>query len=241
MNFITTDIESSLSFIKAFGIKAFFVKAINTALTRPYRRCFKGSYSQNYEDIIVDRVFGQKESGFYVDVGANDPLRSNNTMRFYKRGWRGINIEPDPECFKRIESKRLEDINLNIGIGRDGGENTFYRFAPATRSTFSRAKAQSLMDKGLELKEKINVKTFCLSEILEEYCSEGIVDFLSVDTEGYDEEVLSSNNWNIYKPSVICIESAGTKTIQRILTENDYEKVADTKSNSIYRLREIAI
>jgi FkbM family methyltransferase len=85
----------------------------------------KISFAQNQEDLLLDRALG-KPNGFYVDVGANDPEIDSVTKLFYDRGWRGINIEPNPVPFRRLAARRPRDINLNVGASNTAGELTFY-------------------------------------------------------------------------------------------------------------------
>jgi FkbM family methyltransferase len=233
---LSEKLEISRTFIKAFGLRAFIRRASFAVWTRPFRRYLLGSYSQDREDIIVDALLDRKRNGFFVDVGANDPVRSNNTVRFYKRGWTGINIEPNTDCFRRINAARPRDINLNIGISREGGTSTFYSFLPDTRSTFSRATAERLTGKGLRMAGSHDIALLPLAEVLERYCGGKAIDFMSVDTEGYDEQVLLSNDWERFRPTVICIESGGNETIHRILTGNGYRMEASTSDNVIYKL-----
>ena len=75
------------------------------------RRLFWGSYSQKGEDLFLSRMFPKHYEGFYVDVGANDPIRFNNTYKFYKRGWKGMNIEPDANNYKKLK----EVASVSIG------------------------------------------------------------------------------------------------------------------------------
>ncbi len=61
------------------------------------------SYAQNQEDVLLNRVFQGLSDGFYIDVGANDPVVDSVTKLFYDRGWTGINVEPDENCWRRLE------------------------------------------------------------------------------------------------------------------------------------------
>lgn len=224
------------SFIKAFGFRLFLQRAVNAAILRPFKRYVLHSYSQHREDLIVDKLLGYKENGFYVDVGACDPVRSNNTMRFYKKNWSGVNIEPNSSCLEKFASTRQGDINLNIGIGSEVSSGIFYSFLPSTRSTFSEEIANELIEKGLTLKEKNEVEIWPLSLVFEKYGADKEIDLLSVDTEGYDYQVIKSNDWNRFKPSVICIESDGNDKAHRYLIDLGYKMVAGTSDNSIYML-----
>ena len=67
------------------------------------------SYAQNYEDVILWRALKHIEKGFYIDIGANDPVIESVSNAFYEKGWRGINIEPAASWFKKLEKIRQEN------------------------------------------------------------------------------------------------------------------------------------
>ncbi len=77
------------------------------------------SFSQYQEDIVLFCVFYDIENGFYIDVGANDPVKMSVTKSFYLRGWNGINIEPLPNKYELLLNDRKRDINLNFGVGKE--------------------------------------------------------------------------------------------------------------------------
>lgn len=225
------------SLARAYGLRAFCRKAANAMLSRPMKRLLLNSYSESFEDIVVDALLGGKESGFYVDIGANHPLRGNNTMYFYRKGWRGINIEPDMACCKEFAEKRPRDITLNIGVSLHAGKGTFFSFLPSTRSTLSEECAERMVKKGFQLVGKREIELRPLADILQEYDPGGMIDFMSVDTEGHDKQVLLSNDWARFRPSVICVET-GDEGIESFLSRHGYWKVASTKDNSIFKLKE---
>src|SRR3989344_293995 len=74
-------------------------------------KLLQNSYSQQGEDLIIDKLLVGKKKGFYVDVGAHDPVRFSNTKRFYDKGWSGINIDPNPWLIKKFQKQRDRDIN----------------------------------------------------------------------------------------------------------------------------------
>lgn len=191
------------------------------------------SFSQGDEDIIIDNLLGRNKRGFYVDVGAYDPMRFNNTQRFYIRGWKGINIEPDPIKIAKFNKLRPRDINLNIGIANKNRTLNFFKFEPETLSTFSKKSAKSYQKQGYNLTERIKIKVYKLGKILEENYQGKQIDFFSIDTEGYDYETLKSNDWKKFKPKVICIEGQSYK-IEKFLSKLGYKKVSHTEVNSIF-------
>jgi hypothetical protein len=96
----------------------------------------KPSFSQEGEDRLLDRYFGNRPTGFYIDVGAHHPHRFSNTYLFYMRGWRGINIDAMPDSMKPFRSMRPRDINLEIGVGRTDSVAKFHIFSEPAFNTF---------------------------------------------------------------------------------------------------------
>lgn len=169
-------------------------------------------YSQAGEDMLLSLYYeGKKHKGFYVDVGAHHPYRFSNTAYFYKRGWRGINIEPTPSLFKAFPRRRRRDINLNVGIG-NGEKLTFYVFNEGALNTFDPALAKERDGKihlGRQYKiiDRIEVQTRTLADILDKHLPAGTpIDLLTIDVEGMDFAVLKSNDWTRYLPQFILVE-----------------------------------
>src|SRR5215831_3973844 len=86
------------------------------------------SYAQNFEDVMLWRALKHIDKGFYIDVGANDPDKDSVTKAFYERGWRGINVEPVPQWFERLEKARPRDLNLQLALGAEPGESRSTRY-----------------------------------------------------------------------------------------------------------------
>lgn len=204
----------------------------------------KSSYSQMGEDLIVDSFLGQKKTGFYVDIGAHDPLDMSNTYKFYRRGWTGIQIEPNYRKIKGFKKYRPGTVSLNIGIGKSSRAK-FFIFESEALSTFSEEEAHHSQSFGNKVIETTEVDIVPLQEVFEKYVGTKTIDFMSIDTEGYDLQVLETNNWDLYRPSFIILETAeydqnrfGKKEndlYDPVMQELGYEKVADTYINTIYR------
>lgn len=193
---------------------------------------FFQTYAQNGEDIVIDNLLGRKKKGTYVDIGAYDPTRFSNSNRFYKRGWKGINIEPDPKRIKNFYKERSRDTNLNIGIANKNGVLKFYKFEPNTLSTFSKNSANTYKKQGYNLSEVIEIPTQRIADVLSR-CSMGKkIDFFSIDTEGFDLEVLKSNDWKRFQPRVICVEAG--KEVENFLSDLGYKKVYQSATNSVF-------
>ncbi len=234
-----------MNYLARYGPRLFIKFALGEAYARFWRRPILRSFSQNDEDGILDRLTGYKKRGFYVDVGAYDPYRFSNTMRFYLRGWRGINIEPDFERWSRLRNIRKRDINLNIGIANQKGSLTYFRIDPATLSTFEPRQAEAYTKQGFAILARVNVPVFPLVEVFRKYAKNKRIDFMSVDVEGWERQVLSSNDWKRFRPHFVCIESAdysktkkgeaGYRRIGTFFGKIGYEKIFDNGLNSFYK------
>jgi FkbM family methyltransferase len=184
------------------------------------------SFSQFNEDLLIDLLFGSKNNGFYLDIGANDPSFNNNMKRFYDKGWSGINIEPGIDSIKKFCESRIRDINLNIGVGPVKGSLTFYQvIGDSTLSSFNDKIAKKMAAKfGLTIDE-IAIDVLRLIDVYEQYVKDKQVDFMSVDTEGLDLEVLQSNDWDRFRPTLIMVE-----------IDNQYHQIVEYLSHCNYVL-----
>lgn len=164
----------------------------------------KAHYSQFGEDVILEFLTRGQKTGLYVDIGANHPKKSSNTYLLHKRGWRGINIEPDPYLYSLLKRYRSGDKNIQAGVGLTQGEATYYRFADSRLGTFSESRADELLAKDWKLIEKKAIPIVPLSKILDKPMA---VDVMNIDAEDYDLQVLQSNNWSNISPRIIVVES----------------------------------
>ena len=168
------------------------------------------SFSSAGEDMILRHIIGSdKQDGFYVDVGAYHPTLFSNTYFFYLYGWRGINVEARPGSRKLFDKVRPRDINLELGVSSGRGELTYYFIGEdSTMNSFSREFLEHIGMLG-EVKREIAVPVLPLAEVLERHAPEGqVIDFMNVDVEGHDLEVLESNDWRRFRPNFVVVEDA---------------------------------
>jgi len=165
-------------------------------------------YSQEGEDMILRRIFEGKRRGFYVDVGAHHPRRFSNTYYFYKEGWRGINIEPNPEALKAFNLDRPKDINLQLGVSDVASILEYYYFDEPALNTFdSSVVEERLANTSYKVVKKEGVSVERLDSPLNKYLPDGqAIDFLSIDVEGLDLAVLQSNDWHLFRPKCVLAE-----------------------------------
>jgi len=170
------------------------------------------SYSQEGEDVVLRRYLDLSKKGYYVDVGAHHPLRYSNTKYFYDRGWEGINIDADPSLISAFAELRPRDKNILAGVGSKRASMFFYIFNHSAINTFDdRIAKQRAKLSGYYIVKKIKVKIQPLSDILKKNVPKGkIIDFMSIDVEGMDLDVLKSNDWGLFRPRYLMVECLET-------------------------------
>ena len=211
------------------------------ALLDPHAR---RAYSQEGEDQLLLRLFEGQRDGFYVDVGAHHPRRFSNTCLFYGMGWRGINIDPDPETMRLFALERPADINLCLGISDQPGVLAYHAFNESALNTFDEHIARQRESlPGYRLLGTSMVPVERLDAVLSRHLPPGRqIDFLSIDAEGFDLKVLASNDWARFRPRCVLVEALGTSLatvsaspVHRELSTAGYELYAKTVNTLVFR------
>ena len=191
------------------------------------------SYSQYQEDLILYILLYDIENGFYIDVGAFDPIKVSVTKAFYLRGWTGINIEPQPDKKDLFDKDRPKDINLQLAIGEKKGNIEFYINDQCSTYIKQYSRNANTM---------INVSMDTMSNICKKYVPKGRnVDFCKIDVEGGEKNVLLGYDFINYRPKVFCIESTVPLSYiptyelwENILIQNNYMFVYKRSVNRFY-------
>jgi FkbM family methyltransferase len=208
---------------------------------RPYGTV---SYAQEGEDLVLRRFVEERRCGFYVDVGAHHPARFSNTCFFYEQGWRGMNIEPAPGAVAEFMRQRPRDINLQFGVAEEPGKLTYYIFDDPALNTFDGTLAREREARTpyrMVATETVVVER--LDVILRDNLPPGqAIDFMSIDVEGLDLQVLRSNDWSSYRPDFVLVESldfrlenAHEHPTHVFMRSQRYELVAKTLNTLFYR------
>ena len=179
------------------------------------------SYGQNFEDVLLARVFKGRSKGFYIDIGAMDPVEGSITKHFYDLGWSGINIEPDERFYDKLRLARPRDLNLCIAVGDTQEDRTFYQFEAQGLSTLSTENFRYFADKHFPYRE-LTVAVTTLADICRSYVH-GPIDFLKIDAEGWEAAIIRGADWQCFRPLVLVIES--TKPYSYIPTWHEWEPV----------------
>jgi FkbM family methyltransferase len=180
------------------------------------------TYAQNFEDVMLGRVFRDRIDGFYVDVGAGDPVELSVTKWFYDLGWSGINIEPNPTFYQKLVAERARDVNLQCGAGAIEGDALYFQLSANELSSFDpdvRARAAAA---GMPVVPR-DVAVLPLTRILDRHSNGRAIDFLKIDVEGWEREVLTGLDLQHYRPTVILVEA--TLPTTRIESHSKWEDI----------------
>lgn len=202
-------------------------------------------YAQNKEDLFIKSFFPDTEKGFYIDVGANNPVVDSVTKLLYDEGWSGINIEPIDKHIYSLRKARPRDINLQVGLSDKPGKLKFTEYPEGDGlSTFdtsmSRAYAKGNHPFPTKKAKEYEVTVKTLQTVIEENNVHHI-HFIKIDVEGYEYEVINGYDWKIIRPELICVEANHThknKDWRRLLKKHEYEQVFFDGINDYYLSKE---
>jgi FkbM family methyltransferase len=199
------------------------------------------SYSENGEDIQLRRLLSKK-SGFFIDIGAFHPKCVSNTFGLYKRGWRGINVDVDEYKIRLFRILRRRDTSLSVGIGPTSMFADFFYHGGSSYGSMSGFNYQHVARNAQLLRREVlkrSVQIMPLNDLIERYARDkngtpAHVDFISVDVEGYEFEILKNFDFAKYEVPLLAIEIHGdwqnvmNTNVFTLMLDNDYKPVSWT-------------
>lgn len=208
------------------------------------------AYGQNAEDIVLakfldDRLKNQPK-GFYIDIGAYHPFRYSNTYYFYKKGWKGLNIDADEKAIQLFKLFRRKDINVQALVAKQSKTLSYYVFSDRAFNTCDSQLAKAIIKrKRAQLIEKKQIRSQKLHDVLDKYLEAGQkIDFLSIDVEGMDDQLLQAYDFVNFAPSYLLVEdldfinnksNQNSKKIARFLKKQGYVFVSQVFNTAIWQ------
>ena len=194
-------------------------------------------FSESGEDLIARYLMGTKK-GFFVDIGAGNPVVGSNSYLFYKSGWHGVAVDPNSKLSLAWKIARPKDAFLSIAIGSQSGNAIFYEYQNDLRSTISQKvhnyyETQNLVSKSSE----VRIET--LTYLFERFVKDEQHVFLSIDVEGQELDTLVSLDFTRFQPRLIAIENwklpwLGENEIAKFLHANNYRLAAYSGLTAFY-------
>ena len=198
-----------------------------------YEKYTKKSYSISNVDLVIERIFKNKNDGIYIDVGCNHPIKYNNTYLLYKKGWHGLNIDLDRKSIDQFNKLRKGDINiLTLVTSTDNEEKELYYYHERSAiNTISKELAKSRNQRHKEIKK---IKGISLNSIIENSkFKESKINLLSIDIENYEYEALKNFNFDKYEIDVIVTEITDINVKNLEIYNLSLENIVET---NLYKL-----
>jgi FkbM family methyltransferase len=171
------------------------------------------SYAQRFEDLYLMHCFGARSEGFYIDVGSGHPVYDNASFAFYLRGWRGVTVEPNPSLARLSRAVRPRDRHVEAVVGASIGETTFYLVNDFHGlSTMIESHARAAQTQFGKSSQALAMPVTTLNEVCREHAPPRF-EFLKVDVEGAEHEVLLSGDWQSFRPKVLVAEALAPYTL----------------------------
>lgn len=177
------------------------------------------SYAQNFEDVMLWRAFSSAISGFYIDVGAQDPIVDSVSLSFYEKGWRGLHVEPSPNYANKLRERRPDEEVVEAALGAEAGKQTFFDIQETGLSTLVESIAIEHCKIGRDIKAR-EVQVYTLDSIFERVRGRD-VHWLKIDVEGFESQVLKGWRDSQVRPWIVLIES--TKPTCQEPSSEDWE------------------
>ncbi len=206
-------------------------------------------FAQEGEDALIKRLLEHKtHDKFYIDIGAHHPHIFSNTFHFYLNGWRGINIDPVPGMKELFDKHRPGDINLELCISDKDQELDYYMFSQPAFNTCDYENVQEILKRKPNVKiiKKIKIQAKTISQIFDNYIPKNTsIGFLSIDTEGWEYKIITSINFNKFRPKLVLVENLecslenlDSNNIYNTMKKYDYKFIAKTKNTLFFESNE---
>lgn len=185
----------------------------------------KKSYSFGSVDLLIDYYFKNRDKGIYLDVGCQHPISNNNTYLLYKKGWSGINIDLDAKSIQLFNLARSKDININAAVS--SGKLTKDLFFYHDKSAINTIEKKIADFQSAVVKEVRSVETETLNDILTDNLINKI-DYLNIDVEGHEIDVLNGFDINRFSPEIVSIEFLDLSMKKLEFRNNNLNNVLDS-------------
>ena len=194
------------------------------------------SYSQEAQDLKVLLHYKLKKDGYFLEIGASDGIELSNTYLLeQKYNWSGICVEPIKDDYEKLIKNR-SCFCSNLAIYSKSNEELEFNIYEYKLFSGIDKHINTFIDQ--PIKEKVIVKTITLNDLLEKYNAPSFIEYMSIDTEGSEYEILSVFDFNKYKFGLIHVEhnyeEPKRQLIKELLLKNGYTYIGEYKQDDFY-------
>ena len=203
------------------------------------------SYSQLGQDLDVLKIFNYKKRGHFIEIGANDGITLSNTYLLETQyNWKGICVEPIPDKFKLLCKNRPNSFCSDKAVFRESNKTVSFDIANSCDLFSGISECIDIHAERVNAnKTQITVQTITFNDLLEQFNAPPFIDYLSLDTEGTELEILKSVNFQKYTFGVIDVEHNYVEPrrtqIKELLTSNDYEYIKENQWDDSYKHKSV--
>ena len=212
-------------------------------------------YGQHFEDVIIlgilRAIYKEKfcfKTLKYIEIGANHPISGSNTYMFYKKGARGVLVEPNKDLHKLLERVRGKDKLIKSCVTERANCDYIdyyylnYNELNTTNKKFIEKWNQNHLDKITSVVQKVSMPALSINKILSEHFTDGNIDIFSIDIEGNEIAIIETLDFMKYSPKIICMEwntlfNGLKEDIRTIMNNKGYLLHSDTIVNGIFVLK----
>jgi FkbM family methyltransferase len=205
------------------------------------------SFAQSGEDRVLANYIDTNKKGFYIDIGANDPINLSNTFLFYSRGWKGITIDADESLIAKHKKIRINDTSICAALSSDFITKKYYQYENSAYNTLDKEMADNLVGQ-IKVKQENILETVPLNHLLIQYESviPQKIDLLSIDIEGMDFDIIQSLDFKRFNPEFIIIEmhkfsleKANDNQVYLFLKEKGYVLIGFVAMNGYFKKMDV--
>ena len=196
------------------------------------------TYSQEAQDLKVLLHYKLKKEGYFLEIGASDGIKFSNTYLLEKKyNWNGICVEPIKEDYDKLINNRLCFCS-NLAVYSKSNEELEFNIYEYNLLSGLNEHINTYSNQ--PIKEKVIVKTITLTDLLDNYSAPYFIEYLSLDTEGSEYEILKDFNFNKYKFGLIHVEhnyeEPKRELIKDLLISNNYSYIGNHKQDDFYKI-----
>jgi FkbM family methyltransferase len=191
----------------------------------------RSGYTQNHEEKFIVQSLKDIPSGRFLDIGAHDGISFSSTRKLFELGWTGVYVEPSPDVLPMLYKNAGSNQVLPVAIGSSNGIMDFYSSGRDMVGTLSTDHVK--LWNNFANFSKTSVKVITVNELEKQVGNQ--FDFIGIDVEGINLEVFNQFDWNVWKPTCVCVEYESHKEyMTNVMNKFGYKLIYTSSENLVF-------